>query len=40
VITPAQRQFRVDVLFSAGKFFRRIVGEPGVHGAGVFGMQG
>jgi hypothetical protein len=40
VITPAHIQLRMEVLFSAGKFFSSTVGEPGVHGAGVLGTQG
>jgi hypothetical protein len=40
VITPAQRQLRVQVLLSAGEPPIITVGEPGVQGATVLGMQG
>ncbi len=40
VMTPAHRQFNVDVLFNAGMLHNRTVGDPGTQGAGVAGMQG
>ena len=39
VMTPAHRQFNVDVLFNAGMLHNRTVGDPGTQGAGVAGMQ-
>ena len=40
VITPAQMQLSVEVLFKAGALHSRTVGDPGTHGAGVAGMHG
>ncbi len=39
-MTPAQRQLRVQVLLSAGLPPTITVGDPGVQGATVLGMQG
>jgi hypothetical protein len=40
VITPAHKHVQVEVLFNAGMPPSMTVGEPGTHGATVFGMQG
>jgi hypothetical protein len=40
VIVPAQMHISVDESFNAGMFLMSTVGAPGVHGAGVLGMQG
>ncbi len=40
VITPPHMQLHVDVLFSIGIPPSVTVGEPGTHGATVFGMHG
>lgn len=40
VITPPQVHIRVDVLFNAGILAIITVGEPGVQGAAVTGIQG
>lgn len=40
VITPPHIHIRVDILFSAGIFPSKTVGEPTIHGATVTGMQG
>jgi len=39
-IKPAQRQLHLDVLFNAGIDAIRTVGDPGVQGVTVTGMQG
>ena len=40
VMTPPQVHIRVQVALSAGLFLIMTVGDPGVHGAVVTGMQG
>lgn len=40
VITPAHMQFKVQLLFNAGIFATNDLGEPGVQGATVTGIQG
>jgi hypothetical protein len=39
-ITPPQLQTHTELLFKAGLFFIMTVGDPGVQGADVTGMQG
>ena len=39
-MTPPQLHMHLEVLFSAGMFATRTVGEPGTQGAAVTGMQG
>jgi hypothetical protein len=39
-ITPPQLHMALELLFSAGIFLICTLGEPGVHGALVIGMQG
>ncbi len=39
-MTPPQMHMHWEVLFKAGMLAIITVGEPGTHGAGVFGMQG
>jgi len=40
VITPAQIHINLLTLSKVGMFPNSTVGAPGIHGAGVFGMQG
>ena len=40
LMTPANAQFNLQVLFSAGMPRNNSVGDPGAHGAGSVGVQG
>ncbi len=40
LITPAHMHMQVDVLSSIGMLPSSTVGDPGIHGAGVFGTHG
>jgi hypothetical protein len=40
LMTPPQMHMHFELLSSAGMFAIMTVGEPGTHGAGVFGMHG